>query len=231
MQSLHRLGGIGALVAGATFVIGLAMFATMLIDYTTATDPAQAVEFLLANQVPLQVWNLVIHIVFGIVLVPMVLALRQQFAGVDSALPRIAAVFGLIWSGAIIATGMVTNVGWSTVVELHASDPEMATTVWAAVETVANGLGGGNEVLGAMWVLLVSITALRVGVLPRWVNVLGIVMGIAGLVTVVPPLEPVGAVFGLGLIVWFVRVGMSLLAAARAEPDHRVDEPVAAIRA
>jgi hypothetical protein len=231
MQSLHRLGGIGALVAGATFVIGLVMFATMLVDYTTATDATRAVEFLVANQVPLYAWNLVIHIVFGIVLVPMVLALRQQFAGVDSPLPRIAAVFGLIWSGAIVATGMVTNVGWSAVVELHATDPQGAVTLWSAVETVANGLGGGNEVLGGMWVLLVSIAALGAGVFPRWVNVLGIVMGIAALVTVVPPLEPVGAVFGLGLVVWFVRVGMALLAAARAEPDHRVDELAAPMAA
>ncbi|KAA3640760.1 MAG: hypothetical protein DWP92_02420 [Armatimonadetes bacterium] len=44
----------------------------------------------------------------------------------------------------------------------------------------------------------------------RWVNYLGVVMGVAGLVTVVPALEEVGAVFGLGLIVWFTSVGITL---------------------
>lgn len=104
----------------------------------------------------------------------------------------------------------------------------MAATLWSAVDTVANGLGGGNEVLGGMWVLLVSIAALGARVFPRWVNVLGIVMGIAGLATVVPPLEPVGAVFGLGLVVWFVRIGMSLLAEARATDGARTSEVEAA---
>ena len=35
--------------------------------------------------------------------------------------------------------------------------------------------------------------------------------GIAGLVTVVPPLETIGAVFGIGLIIWFVWIGVLLL--------------------
>lgn len=228
MTALHKLGGIGALVAGATFVVGLAMFATFFVDFTTATDPAQAVAFLVDNQVALWVWNLVIFIVFGIVIVPMVLALRDTLAGGSSPLPRVAAVFGLIWSGVIIATGMIANVGYSAVVGLHAIDPEMAATLWSAVDTVAKGLGGGNEVLGGMWVLLVSIAALGARVFPRWVNVLGIVMGIAGLATVVPPLEPVGAVFGLGLVVWFVRIGMALLAEARASDGARTSEVEAA---
>lgn len=228
MTALHKLGGIGALVAAATFVVGLVMFATTLIDFTTATDPARAVAFLVDNQVPLYVWNLLITIVFGIALVPMVLALRDRLSVGASALPRVAAVFGLVWSGAIIATGMITNVGYRAVVDLHATDPEMATTVWKAVDTVTNGLGGGNEVLGGMWVLLVSVAALRLGVLPRWLHVLGIAIGIAGLVTVVPPLEPVGAVFGLGLIVWFSRVGLALLADRSAATGTRIDEVEAA---
>jgi hypothetical protein len=76
---------------------------------------------------------------------------------------------------------------------------------------VTNGLGGGNEVLGGIWVLGISIVALRERLFPRWVNYLGVVMGVAGLVTVVPALEEVGAVFGLGLIVWFIAVGITLI--------------------
>jgi hypothetical protein len=208
---MQRMGGVGAFVAAATFVVGLVMFATMLIDYTTATDPAEAVEFLVDNQLPLYVWNLVITIVFGIALVPLVLALRDRLGNATSSLPRVASVFGLIWSGVIIATGMITNIGYGTVVDLHATNPETATTVWSALDAVQNGLGGGNEVLGGLWVLLLSVAALGVGAFPRWLNYLGVVMGVAGLVTVVPPLQDAGVVFGLGLIVWFVGVGASLL--------------------
>ena len=56
----------------------------------------------------------------------------------------------------------------------------------------------------------ISIVALRERLFARWVNYLGAVMGVAGLLTVVPALEEVGAVFGLGLIVWFTAVGIHL---------------------
>ncbi|MDX2343977.1 MAG: DUF4386 family protein [Acidimicrobiia bacterium] len=211
MQSTQKMGGIGALIAAGTFVVGLAMFAAMLGNFVSATDPAAAVEFIADNQVALYLWNITIHIVFGIVLVPVVLAIRDRLHDARSPLARVAAVFGLIWSGVIIATGMITNIAYGTVTDLQATDPEMAATVWASLDAVANGLGGGNEVLGAVWVLGVSIVALRERLFARWTNYLGVVMGIAGLVTVIPPLEDVGAVFGLGLIVWFIAVGRTLL--------------------
>lgn len=211
MQSPQKMGGIGALIAAGTFVVGLAMFATMLGDFVSASDPAVAVEFIADNQVPVYVWNITIHIAFGIVLVPLVLAIRDRLRDARSALPRVATVFGLIWSGVIISTGMVVNIAYGTVADLHGSDPEMAATVWAGLDAVTNGLGGGNEVLGGVWVLGLSIVALRERLFARWTNYLGVVMGVAALATVVPSLEDVGAVFGLGLIVWFIAVGTTLL--------------------
>ncbi|MGD2044381.1 MAG: DUF4386 family protein [Acidimicrobiia bacterium] len=219
MKSIQKMGGIGALVAAGTFVVGLAMFATMFGDFVSASDPSTAVEFIVDNQLPLYVWNITITIVFGIVLVPLVLAIRDRLHDARSPLARVATVFGLIWSGAIIATGMITNIAYGTVTGLQATDPEMAATVWASLDAVANGLGGGNEVLGGVWVLCLSIVALRERVFPRWTNYLGVVMGIAGLATVIPPLEEVGAVFGLGLVVWFVAVGISLIKDRVAAPQ------------
>ena len=209
MKSMQKLGGIGGFAAAATFVIGLAMFATMFFDYATATDAGEALAFLVDNYVPLYIWNNILFIVFGIVLVPFTLALGDRLG--DSPLSRVATVFGLVWSGVIIAAGMITNITFGTVMNLHATDPEQAATVWITLEAVRNGLGGGNEVLGAVWVLLLSGAALTARVFPRWLNFLGIAMGVAGLATVVPPLEPVGAIFGLGLIVWFTRIAMSLV--------------------
>ncbi|MEZ5239780.1 MAG: hypothetical protein R2716_12815 [Microthrixaceae bacterium] len=59
--------------------------------------------------------------------------------------------------------------------------------------------------------LLVSVAALRSGALPRALNYLGILSATAGLVTVVPGLEDIGMVFGLGLIVWFAWLGVVLI--------------------
>ena len=211
MQSIQKMGGIGAFVASGTFVVGLAMFATVLYDFVSATEPANAVEFIVDNQLALYIWNILITIVFGIALVPLVLAIRDRLHDARSPLARVATVFGLIWTGAIVATGMITNIAYGTVVDLQATDPGTAATVWKSLDAVANGLGGGNEVLGGVWVLGLSIVALRERLFARWVNYLGVVMGVAALTTIVPQLEDVGAVFGLGLIIWFVAVGITLI--------------------
>ena len=214
MQSIRKMGGIGAFIAAGTFVVGLAMFVTIFGDFVDATEASAAVEFIVDNQVALYVWNITINVVFGIVLVPLVLAIRDRLADARSPLARVSTVFGLIWSGVIISAGMITNIAYATVTDLQSTDPEMAATVWSALDAVTNGLGGGNEVLGGVWVLGLSIVALRERLFARWTNYLGVVMGVAALATVVPQLEDVGAVFGLGLIVWFVAVGVALVRGA-----------------
>lgn len=226
MHRLEKWGGIGALVAAGTFVVGLAMFATVLTDFTSATDPAEALRFLIDDRQAVYVWNLIVTVVFGVAIVPLALALGRRLDASSRPIARVATVFGVIWSGLLLATGMILNVGYGVVIDLHATDPEQAATVWSAIDSVATGLGGGNEIVGGIWVLLVSITALRTGLIGRVLGLLGVAAGIAGLVTVVPGLEPVGAVFGLGLIVWFVGVGRALLRSG-ASPGE-VDEPTRA---
>lgn len=213
MQSLQKLGGVSALIAAGTFVVGLAMFAALFTDFVTATTPTAAVDFIADNQLTLHLWNITITIVFGIALVPLVLAIGDRLREAHSPLARVASVFGLIWAGVVISTGMITNIAYATVSAIQRTDPETAATVWAGLDAVTNGLGGGNDVLGSVWVLGISIVALRERLFARWVNHLGVVMGAAGLVTVVPDLEEVDVILGLGWIVWFTAVGISLIGA------------------
>ena len=64
--------------------------------------------------------------------------------------------------------------------------------------------------------LLVSWAALRAGGLPKALNYLGVVVGVAGLISAFPGLRDVGMIFGLGQIVWFVWLGIVML---RSSPD------------
>jgi hypothetical protein len=85
------------------------------------------------------------------------------------------------------------------------------------VEPVADGLGGaGGEVLGGLWVLLVSVAGLRAAELgvdrfSKPLGWLGVAIGIAGIVSVVPPLREAAYVFGLLQIAWFVCLGVGML--------------------
>lgn len=217
MQDRQRVGGVAALVEAATIVVGIGLFATMLSDYATGDPtPGESVEFLVDHEAALYIWQLITLIVFSIVLVPLTLALHERLKAGSPALTQTATAFGLIWAGLLLAGGMIANIAVGTVADLAATDAGQAEAVWSSLDSVQNGLTGGIEIAGSIWIILVSWAALRSGTLPRSLNYLGLVSGAAGLVTVVPPLEEVGLIFGLGLIVWFVWLGVVML---RTDPQ------------
>ena len=59
--------------------------------------------------------------------------------------------------------------------------------------------------------LLISWVALQAGGLPKALNYLGIVVGIAGILSALPGLGEVGLIFGLIQIVWFIWLGIVML--------------------
>jgi len=211
-RNADRWGGLGALVAAAAFVFGIGLFITTLADYTSDdATPAESVDFLVEHQGTLFSWYLVIYLVFGAAIIPLTRALHRKLAPGSPGLADVGAAFGYIWAGLMFATGMIVSIGIGEVADLAATDPAAAEGLWLSIETVGNGLGGGNELVGGAWVLLVSLAAIRQRALSRIVNGIGVLSATAGLVTVVPGLEDVGMVFGLGVIVWFAAVGVNLL--------------------
>jgi hypothetical protein len=217
MNDFQKMAGISALLAGATFIVGFVLIATLLAPIAGDLDPGQHVAFLVDNQAIMYTFNLIIYVAFGVFLVVLSLALYERLKTGSPAMIQTATAFGIIWATLVIASGMVANIGMGVVVALSSSEPAQAATVWLAIDSVRNGLGGGNEIVGGFWILLASWAALRAGGLSRWLNYLGLVISLAGILTVVPALGEIGGiVFGLGSIVWFVWLGLSML---RSSPN------------
>jgi hypothetical protein len=214
-QILFKWGGIAALVASATFVFGMVLAVTVLAPYATGElDPAQSVAFLTDNQATLYVWYLVIYVIFGGVLVVLSLSLNARIVAGSPGLAQTATAFALIWAALMFASGMLANIGAGVVADLAAQDAAHAVPVWLSIHTVVEGLGGGNEIVGGLWVLLISWAALRAGALGKALNVFGMVVSAAGLLTVIPALGEIGGmVFGLGTIAWFAWLGIVILRA------------------
>lgn len=222
MKSFQKAGGIAALIEAATFIVGFVLFFTLLESegYGASDTTAQAnAAFLADNQGIMYAWNFIIYVLFGIALVVLALALHERLKDRVPVLMPIATAFGLIWSGLVIASGMVANVGASAVVDLYETDPAQAGALWQSLDFVTNGLGGGNEIVGGIWVVVISWAALQVGALSRGLNYLGVVVGASGILTAIPVLEPAGAIFGLGLIVWFVWVGVVMVRTSPGTTD------------
>jgi hypothetical protein len=218
----QKAGGVAALY------IALSLFAAMpyfllVVDYQGAGTIAEKVALLVANYASMYAMYLVSYVFYGIALGVLAFALYDRLHAHAPATMRVATAVGLLWSVALVTSGMVWNYGMTTIVALAKTDPAQAQLAWQAIEPVSSALGGaGGEILGGLWILLVSVVALRGGALPKLLGWFGIVFGVAGLVSVIPPLHDAAIVFGLMLIVWFVWVGVTLVAtkATAAEPDR-----------
>jgi hypothetical protein len=208
MKNLQKMGGIAALYAGAAYVVGMMGF---LLIVGWPDDPVEQVAVLVDNQVIQQILYLIVYQVWAVFLVVLTLALYERLKADSPAMMQTATAIGMIWATVVMASGMIFNIGMDNVVDLHGKDPAQATTVWLAIESVCDGIGGGNEILGGLWVLLISWVALQAGGLPRALNYLGVVIGVAGILSALPGLGEVGFIFGVVQIVWFAWLGIVML--------------------
>jgi hypothetical protein len=216
MKRMGRIGGIAALYEAAAYVIGI-LFFVIVGDYASIVDPSERVAALADNSAGMYLVTLLIYVVFAVFLVILTLELYKRLKDNAPDLMKMALAFGLIWACVLMAGGMIFNIGMETVVELADLDPSRAATVWIAIESVFNGLGGGNEIIGGIWILLISIAGLREGGFPKLVNYLGFLVGAAGVASAIPPLGEIGGmVFGLGQIIWFIWIGILMIAAGKA---------------
>ncbi|WP_297766502.1 DUF4386 family protein [uncultured Muriicola sp.] len=214
MNDLQKMGGVAALIEAATFVVGFGLVLAIVIPagfFTGDIGPGQIVALLADNQAITYIVYLLIYVIHGVFLVVLALALYERLKAGSPAMVQTATAFGLIWAGLEIATGMVSNFGLDTIVDLYGKDPAQAESVWLVFDFVQNGLGPKNLIPGSLWILLVSWAALRAGELPSALNYLGLVIGVVGILAAVPPLVMLGAFVWLGLIVWWVWVGIVIL--------------------
>ena len=218
MKILQKVGGISALVCAGTYILAMALLATVLTpmaDGSLAFD--QLIGFFLTHQTLIFLWHFSMYLVNGTFLALLTLALYQQLKTDAPALALAATCFGLLWTGLIFASGFITIYGWEVIGRLSSADPAQASLLRLVVDTVTTGFDHSDRFLGCLWVLLTSWAALRTGQLSRPLNFLGLVICIAGIVSsVAPALNELGYAFGLGIIVWWIWLGVVLLQTRRS---------------
>ena len=213
-MGLQRISGISAIAAGVTYIIGFWVYFSILdpAQYGSSEVPAaQHVQFLVEHQSLMNSWNLSIYILNAILMVFIVVGLHHRVKARSEALAQTASAFGIIWAGLILAAGMVANFSLGQVVTLSGQDPEAATALWRSTVVVGAALGGGNEITGGMWIFLLSVAGLYSKSIPMLMNIIGLIVGGAGVASTIPALADVTMIFGLGFIIWFFAIGLVLV--------------------
>ncbi len=193
----QKIGGLSAVYLALAYVVAMPYF-LLLVKYQSVVDPVKKVALLVANQGSMRIMYLLTYVILGIVLAVLALALHSRLKDGAPVLAQAATAVGLMWAIVLIASGMIFNAGAASVVGLHSASPAQAVAAWQAIEPVAQGLGGsGGELLGGLWVLLISVAALRTRRLPKVLSWLGVAIGAAGVISVVPALNDLAYAFGV----------------------------------
>lgn len=224
MKNLQKMGGIAALIGAATNLLAIVMFITLAPKGYGSDDPGQAVAFFADNEAVMRVLYQIQYLVFGVSLIILSLALYERLQAGSPVLTQAVATVGLTWAILVMVMGTLAINDLSTVVKLYGENPAQAATVWRTLNAVETGLGGGGgeTMVNALWFLVLGWAALRAGELPRLLNYFGIVIGGAGIVSVVLASLGLMAVYGLGLILWLVWLGIVML---RQKPVAAAQKP------
>lgn len=212
---LQRLGGAAAIIHGAAYLVSIIFFVALL-PPQLHTDADQYMAFVASNQVLMRSGILIAYWLTGGAVVLLALALYERLKASAPVWIPTATVFAFIWAALIIGSGNLMINDFGVVAALYGKDPAQAATVWSALKAVEDGIVSSNEIVGSLWVLLLSLAAVRTGQLSRGLNYLGIALGAAGIFTsllsfIIPETKDFIAVFGLGMIPWCIWLGISML--------------------
>jgi len=207
---LQKLGGVCAILEALIYINAFIVYGGIL-EYPEANASiVEELNFLSDNYITLSILNLVSFVLFGIVLAVLVLAIHQRLKNFAPSFSTLASVFGIIWVGLVIASGMISNIGLNSVIEIGVTEPEKAMLIWSSISIISEGLGGGNEIVGGLWVLFVSSIALKGQLFSKFLIFLGGMVGIAGILTVYP-IDLFTEIFGIGQIIWFFGIGIFMI--------------------
>ncbi|MGB0937133.1 MAG: hypothetical protein ACPGTQ_06725 [Colwellia sp.] len=209
MNGLQRVGAVAAILEAVIYITAFIFFGAIW-NFPTNADSAQVFAFLAENRAVLSLVNLMMYVVFGILLAVLVLAIHERLKSNAPSLSRVASIFGIAWVVLVIASGMIANIGLGTAIDISNTNPEQAMTVWLTINAIVEGLGGGNEIVGGLWVLLLSIASLKGNKLPKGLTFLGLFVGSIGVLTAYPA-HVLTEIFGLSQIVWFIWLGVYML--------------------
>ena len=209
MSGLRVPSGLSAMLLGLIYIAAFVYFGAFF-SYPASGTPGEKMRFLAEHQLEVSIVYLSIYVLFGVLLAILVVGVHETLKSASSQMASLASIFGAVWVGLVIASGMIYTVGLDQSVRLLDESPDTAFALWRTVSVVGNSLGGGNEIVGGLWVVLVSLVALKSELLSRRLNYLGCFVGIVGIATIYPA-EVLTEIFGLSQIVWFIWLGVVIL--------------------
>ncbi|WP_027670028.1 hypothetical protein [Rheinheimera baltica] len=209
--ALMRAGGIAA-IGMALCYISVAVIFFGLLAVPEGLDSLGRMQFYLQQEYLLVSigWGIG-YLLFGVLLAILLQALRQAMPQNQSAVAALAERFGNIWVMLMMASGMVALVGMNMTLRLLDSSTDQALALYNTSNLLTNALGGGIELVGGLWVLLLSIAGLQQQRFAKVLHILGLIVGSLGIFTLLHTVPYLKDAFGITQLIWFIWLGVVLL--------------------
>ncbi len=191
------------LYCALAYILGIIYF-TIITNYSAIVSVDEKIAFLALNYLPMFVIMNLIYVIFGIMIAFLSLIIYKLFK--KSLFNKIGLIFGLFWSFAVIFAGILFTIGMGKVIEINIIDPNLSIITWTIIEIIFSSIGGGTEILGGLWILIISILAMKNNIFNKYINILGIVVGLSGILSHIPYLDFFQMVFGIFQIIWFFAI-------------------------
>lgn len=213
--AILQAGGVAALGMALCY-ISVAVIFFGLITLPAGLDTLGRLQYVLQQHYLLAAIGYGIgYLLFGVLLAILLQALRQAMPDSQSALAGLAERFGQVWLVLMMASGMVALISMEMILRLLDTSTEQALALHNTYQLLTNALGGGIELVGGLWALLLSIAGLKHHILPKSLHGLGIIGGSLGIATVLHTLPYLKDAFGITQFIWFIWLGVVLLRLTR----------------
>lgn len=121
------IGGLSGIIEASLYIFGFTILFSILQPTIDETNSGlDKLKFIIDNKAIYQTWILLIYVLFGIVLVPLTVSINEKFKEQNPIWTKITPVFGFIWSGLVIASGMIGVIGIDSVATIYGSDSNSA---------------------------------------------------------------------------------------------------------
>ncbi len=200
-----KVGGVSALILTAIYLIGIVMQGTFL-NMSQLTGASDKLTFISGKVDLMILWITLLYIVFGIFLILLTVTLHDVVIIHNGYLGRLILGFGFVWASLVVASGMIYNTGILLAVD------QQSVIIYEVAETIHLAIGGNNEIIGALWMLITVIAGIRYRLFPKWISLIGLTSSLGGVMTMVPVLYDMFImIFALGQMIWWIGLGIHLI--------------------
>jgi len=208
-RSRSIIGIASSMYMALSYLAGIIIFVVIL-RYPEMKQDNDKVKTIVEMKPMAYLTNLILYVFFGPALVLFILYLNSVLENNGSVIARFSSIIGYIWAGSLTASGMIANGAIEPVSRLFSENPDQAVNLWRMLDIVSLSIGNGNgEILGGLMTAGFGLALLIEERFKRGLGIYGIIVGLIGLLSIIPAFVGIAAVFGILQLVWFLLIGFS----------------------